>query len=491
MVLRQDPLIFRHGLYLFAGLVTFRVVLMLATPLVVDETYAIAVAREFSLSFYDHPPLSFWAPVAFAKITGLEEAWAYRLPTLVFGSLAAALLWRIGALIGGEKAGFWTLAAYAMSPAFVFAGVFVLPDGPLSLGSLFCGYWLIRIVQAREAPLSWWVLVGIGLAVALASKYQAALIPIGVVVFALSRAEARHWFIAPGPWLAAIIGLAGLVPLVVWNMGHGWASFTFHTGRADSGFDPVNLARMAIGQILYLLPMVAIFAVLGLGRAFKRPLRADLVMLAVLALGPVLAFNFVFAFSDESFPHWTMPGWLFSLPLVGLALAQAGRAKAWFVGLSLPFWVVIGVLIAHAGTGVLTRNTVGALPEWDNTLEAFDYSEIRHSLVSAGLLDGVELIAARNWIEGGFMSTALGGEFPVRVIGDDPHHFQFLEQHKKGGKAMLLYPALASDPPNPRVLASARAIDPNARETAVLTLKRGIRDYVSVRVFSLTLPAEK
>lgn len=485
-----DPSTMRHGLFLFVALLVLRIVLLVTTPLVVDETYAIAVAREFSLSFYDHPPLSFWAPVAFAQLTGLEQAVGYRFPSLVFGTIAAALIWRIGALFGGERAGFWSLAIYAVAPAFTFAGVFVLPDGPLAVGSLFCGYWLVRIVQATDAPFRWWIWVGIGLAVALASKYQAGLIPIGVVFFAASNRQYRHWFLSAGPWVAAAIGLIGLLPLVAWNMSHDWASFTFHTGRADSGLNPVNLVQMAVGQLFYLLPAVFVFAVIGLWRSFTRPRRAEVVLFALLALGPILAFNYVFAYSDESFPHWTMPGWLFAVPLAGVALADAERAKKWFIGLSLPFWVLIGVLVMHANTGLLTRNVSGALPEWDRTIEAFDFSGLSTALDERGLLDGVELIAARNWIEGGYISTALGGAYPVRILGNDPHHFQFLEENKKGGKALLLIPKLASDPPSSSVLDIALETDPLAQERAVLMLKRGPRDYVSVTVFALTLQAE-
>ncbi len=37
-------------------------------PLGVDEAYATAIAREFSWSFFDHPPLGFWAPIAMARL---------------------------------------------------------------------------------------------------------------------------------------------------------------------------------------------------------------------------------------------------------------------------------------------------------------------------------------------------------------------------------------------------------------------------------------
>ena len=36
----------------------------------VDESYAVSVSRTLSLSYVDHPPLSFWLPGIVARVTG-------------------------------------------------------------------------------------------------------------------------------------------------------------------------------------------------------------------------------------------------------------------------------------------------------------------------------------------------------------------------------------------------------------------------------------
>ncbi|NOX73734.1 MAG: hypothetical protein GXP03_08985, partial [Alphaproteobacteria bacterium] len=83
----------------------FKLAISLILPLGLDEAYAIAVAREYSLSFFDHPPISFWAPVAVADLLGFENRFVFRLPFLVTGVITTGLMYLIGREVGGNRAG--------------------------------------------------------------------------------------------------------------------------------------------------------------------------------------------------------------------------------------------------------------------------------------------------------------------------------------------------------------------------------------------------
>ncbi|MFN7003809.1 MAG: hypothetical protein ACK4NW_10310, partial [Roseinatronobacter sp.] len=48
--------------WIIGGALLWRGVLAALMPLGTDEAYALAVGRGFDLSFFDHPPLGFWAP---------------------------------------------------------------------------------------------------------------------------------------------------------------------------------------------------------------------------------------------------------------------------------------------------------------------------------------------------------------------------------------------------------------------------------------------
>ncbi|MGR3661063.1 MAG: glycosyltransferase family 39 protein [Paracoccaceae bacterium] len=462
-------------------------------PMGVDEAYATAVAREFSWSFFDHPPLGFWSPVVAAKLSGIEHPFIYRLPVLVYGLISTFLMYVLGRELGGGRAGLWTLVLYVISPAFLLAGgLMVLPDGPLELGSILCALYLVRVVKAGDAAdLRLWMMVGVGLAIALASKYQAGLIPIAALVFAIVSPVGRGWFRQPGAYLAALIGLIGLLPTLVWNMQNDWASFAFHSGRTGDGLQLDNFAQMILGQALYLLPTVFVLAMIGLWRGFFSG-RPEVLLMAVLAAAPVLMFNIVFLFSDSSFPHWTFPGWQFALPLAGLWLAGAGpvvaaRAVGWLIWAGGIVWAVLLVALVHITTGALTRWLPGGVPAWDQTQTVFDYSGLADGLQARGLSDGVDVILVPHWIEAGLLSTGLGGAWPVRVLSRDSHHFQFMSGAVQTGQALLLDVSLLaqSGARGGALLETGRGIDPGAVLLEPVVLTRGGVPYVAVSVVRL------
>jgi 4-amino-4-deoxy-L-arabinose transferase-like glycosyltransferase len=397
-------------------------------PLGVDEAYAIAAAREFSWSFFDHPPMGFWLGVVLAKVTGLETALVYRLPFVLLGSVTAWAVWQMGRL-WSERAGLIALILFLIAPHMVFgSGLFVLPDAPLNAGAALAVFFVLRMVMDRQSSIGQWALAGSSLALAMASKYQGGVLALAVLLYLITSARHRHWLAAPGPWVGAATGLIGLVPVLVWNVQQDWVSLAFHGGRTGGGVNLPNLVRMLAGQAVYLLPPVMVLSGLALYR-----LRGDegVRLLQWVALLPILFFNLTYLFGRDTLPHWTMSGWLFAFVLAGVWLdSNADRIKvwrAWIVSFAVPIWALVAVFAVHLPTGLLSADPA---PEWDRQVEIIDLSRLAPQLEAQGWLDGIAAIAVQNWRVGGQVSTALGGRYPVRVLGADARHFQFHTQAK-------------------------------------------------------------
>lgn len=444
----------RLALLILAASALGRLVIATWMPLGLDEAYAIAVAREFSLSFFDHPPLGFWLPVAMAAFTGIEAPLVYRLPFVVLGTVTGIALWRTGCLLGGPAAGLATLGLYAVAPFMVLGGgVMVVPDGPLNAaGAVFAWMVLRQVTAGPAAPSIGWVMAGLALGVAAVSKYHAVFMAAGLAAYVLISPQARAaWTGSLRGWwhlgVVALLGLLGALPALVWNLGAGGASVAFHAGRMDTGLAPLNLIAMTAIQAAYLLPPVFVLALAGLGRALRAgdgPAR----LLLWLSLLPIVAFSAVFLQDTQTFAHWTMPGWLFALPLAGWWMTAGGearhrRARAWVAGFAAPVWAVAALALVHLNTGAVT-GWLERTPAWDDTSGLMRWDSLGPRLADGGWFDGVEMIATRDWIDGGLMGTGLAGapQAPraLRVLGPDPRHFGHMRAAQSQAPALLLVP---------------------------------------------------
>jgi hypothetical protein len=279
------------------------------------------------------------------------------------------------------------------------------------------------------------------LAIALASKYQAGLLPIALLVWMVSSQIGRAWFLRPGFYVALGLSVLGLLPVILWNMGHDWASFAFHTGRAGGGFAPLNFALMALGQMIYLLPPILVWSVMVLidPSLWRDPMRR---MVMILALGPIVLFNAIYLNSQNSLAHWTMAGWIMVLPLVAERITD--RARRWLIGFALPTYGAALIVAVQLATGFLPIQIPELIP-MRATFQAVQKS---------GVLQGADFIAASNWIEAGHIAAALGPNPPMRVLSD-PHHFAYMQAAK--GQGIFLSMGTAD-----QALALAKTYDPNA-----------------------------
>ncbi len=466
-------------------------------PMGADEAYATAVAREFSISFFDHPPISFWLPVIFAKLTGIEHPMIYRAPFLLIGVGTTLVLFLIGKEVSSNRAGLWTALLFSTSPFMLLSGsLFVVPDGPLYLASTTAALFLVRIAKLnREAPLRYWLFAGGALALALASKYHAAWIPVAILIYVILTPKARHWLVRPGLWLGGGIGLIGLLPVLIWNADHDWASFAFHSARASGGFSVAIFGVTLALQAIFLLPSGMFAALMGLGLAIKKRAGSPEFLLALIALGPILIFNYIYLTSGVTFAHWTMPGWIFALPLAGVWLDKTTTQRrvkflGWTKILSLVFLVPITILVIQANTGVLTRYIYKSPPSWDNTLVLSSLRGLKPALVKRGLWANTDVIMTNGWIPGGRIDTALASEKPMRIYkGIGAHHFAYISDAKATGRGLFMDISRVSkaDMTGQTLLARARAIDSAARLLAPVILPRGGQDYVAISMVALTV----
>jgi hypothetical protein len=429
-----------------------RIVLAAAIGLGVDESYAVAVGREFSLSYFDHSPLSFWIPGLVAWLGGGGNAVLLRLPFILLFVGTTWLMFRVGARLFGERAGMYGALALTISPVFsISTGGWVLPDGPLMffmLASVLCLAQVLFSDPPVAHPLRWWLAAGAMAGLALLSKYSAVFLLAGTLLYLATERRSRRWLRRPEPYLAALSALLMCTPVLVWNARHEWISFRFQGARgAPSGVHPLALLQSLGGQAGYILPWIWLpliwLLVVGVLRGPREPRRW---LLCCLALGPIVAFTLPALGGNPGLPHWAAPGYLMLFPLLGAAIdAHLGQGRQgprlWLATSTAAFLLLVALMASQTATGWISRRVPTLFARGDPTLEAVDWRDLRRALHTRGLIPGPDrFVAATNWIDAGKAAYALGPNVPVLCLCAHPHQFGFLHDQARylGDDALII-----------------------------------------------------
>ncbi|MCX7339156.1 MAG: glycosyltransferase family 39 protein [Hyphomicrobiales bacterium] len=444
---RTDETITRLTISVIGAALALRFLLAALVGLGTDEIYTVAVARQLSWSYFDHPPLHQW--LAHVSALAFGEGRAVRLPFIILFAGTSWLLFLLTRRLYSASAGFWAVVTLNLAGFFTLsAGSWVVPDGPLlfmlALAAFALGRQFFPMAQESPAPLANWLLAGAALGGAGLAKYHAALVAVGLALFLLSTPRGRAELSRPAVWIAA--GLAALLvsPVLFWNASNGWVSFLFQAGRSQgAGFAPWLAPLSLLAQAGWILPWVFAPLATGLWRAFRNPRDQRFWFLMALGLPTITVFTLLPMFGNLGLPHWAMPGWFFVMPLAGLYLSRLAetseRPRRWAQVSAIGSMLVLLLIGSQAATGWLGQIIPGVARN-DPTIEVFGWDQLDPQLQAAGLLDGGRFIVADSWQNAGRIDVALAGRVIVIPGTRDPRHYAFLVDQSRllGRDAVLI-----------------------------------------------------
>jgi 4-amino-4-deoxy-L-arabinose transferase-like glycosyltransferase len=426
----------RAVLILIASTLVARLVFGWSLGLGIDESYTVATARHPQLSHFDHPPAAWWLAWAAGHVFGTENALALRLPFILLFALTTWLMFRLAALLFGERAGFWAATTLNLAPVIAWtSGSWILPDGPLN-AALVAGAYAsaLALFGTRSMAPVRWLAAGACGGLALLAKFHGVFLFAGVGLFLLTSPRHRPWLLTPWPYAGAIVAAAIFLPVIVWNVQHGWVSFAFQGGRAHvQGIYPLGPLAALGGQALYLLPWLWLPLVACLAKAVLRgPGDARRWLMACLAVGPIVVFTSVALAGTRALPHWAAPGYLMLFPLLGAEVAAAienrnRHVRPWLIATVTSLGAVLAAVMSMA----YLPWPAMALPSGEKVLfplqESLDWTKLKTELETRGLADrGGLVIATTRWHEAGKIDYALGGKLPVLCLCRDPGGYGIL-----------------------------------------------------------------
>ena len=301
----------------------------------VDEAHYALYAKHLAWSYFDHPPLVGWIQWPLVTLTSSEGL--IRLVPEMLWVISCLLVYQvtleIHRFIQGRNSGYLTsslpsantcglmaVLAIVAAPMPHVLAIGLLPDtllAPLSLGLMFMALrWLIQ----DRFTISDWLLTGALLGLAGLSKYTAIFTAFALlIVFIVARRKPSIGKI--GFWLALLLALLFISPVLYWNWLNDWISFKYQIAHGSGGEWLWRRLGTFLGiQIIVFGPLLIIGSYIFLKDCIHASRFSLLALLGFFFIPFVI---FASLSGGGGLPHWTTPAWFCLAPFAGIGLAKA------------------------------------------------------------------------------------------------------------------------------------------------------------------------
>jgi len=238
-------------------------------PATEDELYYWVWSHNWSLSYFDHPPMVAWWIRLTTSVFG-DTLFAIRLPAIL---VHLYIMWRIASLSNQKTIPLLLL----FTPLSLFGALFMTPDIPLILFWFLYLEWsmgvesrfsnwsddpVTRVYRKKPiSPLSW-IRGGLWLGLGLLSKYTMALAPLCLAAILVLNFRVRAW--ARGFLFHLLIAGIVFLPVIIFNYQHEFVPLLFQWQHTQKSVPFDFLWTFLGGQILLVgaLPFLLLPAIL-------------------------------------------------------------------------------------------------------------------------------------------------------------------------------------------------------------------------------------
>src|ERR1700754_1926355 len=288
-----------------------------------DEAFYWQESLAPAWGYSDLPPLTAWL-IALSEAVFGHGLLAMRLPFLLIG---AFLPWQVGAIArryGGETAR-WQAGTFALLlPLAGSLGALAVPDVPLTFAIMLATHGLLAALEGNRARD--WCLLGVGLAIAWATHYRAAMPMLAGLLFLLLTPRGRASWSRPGLWLALAIASIGLLPIVLYNIDARGAGVAFQLVQRNPGRFHADALVQPLEQAVTCTPLAWIVMVWALWCSWRRRDEAPFDAVAVIAGSFIVGYFVLGLFADDVRfrVHWPLPGYLLLCAVLPSLMRDSG-----------------------------------------------------------------------------------------------------------------------------------------------------------------------
>ena len=203
-------------------------------PLHGDEAYYWMWSHHLQAGYYDHPPMI--AIMIWLTNHISQSEWGIRLVNVFSFTITAFYVFKFTKELSDEKTALNAVLIF-LSVIIVNAGyIITTTDAPTIL------FWTLTLYYTYRAFFfgSWkeYILAGIMLGLLMMSKYTSILLVATILVFTLLKK--RNILTNIKFYIAMLIALVIVFPMVWWNYKHDWISFAFQLHHGASSVFKIN-----------------------------------------------------------------------------------------------------------------------------------------------------------------------------------------------------------------------------------------------------------
>lgn len=312
---------------------------LLGRPLHQDMLEAWAWGQELQLGYFKHPPLSAW--IAAGWFSALPRAdWSFYLLAMLNSAVGLIGIWMVaGRLTPDPSVRAAAVWLHGLAP---FHSLFALNFNPNSVQLSvwpWTIYLLVRTLETRRFGHA--VALGLLAGLAMLAKYYGVILLTCCGLAALAHPEARRFFRAPAPWLAATTAALVVTPHALWAYQNDFSTLAYAIEKTQQSW--LVEAREAV---IAGVSCIALLAGMAAAVWWRRP----------VAEGERPPERVIRLFE----PEWRWLAILVLGPyLLTIAIGLAGLAKVSIVFMTPAFGLVpLALLLAtpqHAAAALLAR----------------------------------------------------------------------------------------------------------------------------------------
>jgi len=393
---------------LIVGLLIARVVWQYFSPftLIEDEAHYWEWSRYLDWSYYSKGPGVAWTIWVSTTVLGTSE-FAIRVPAAIAAAIGT---WSVATMtkehFEDKRLVFVSALLYACVPGFAVAAMVMTIDSP------YVALWALASLFALRAILNGssksWLSFGMCIAIGFIFKYTILLILPGVILAAIVSKGHRtkiklSWFL-----MGVLISAIGLVPVLMWNANHDWATVRHllgHLGAPGGDTQPTQAYHSDPWTILWMFEYIALQGLVGgpvvilaiygwyNARRFASE-RTQTVITTMIAIGlPILVFYFVVSLVTQTEGNWAMAAFVTLIPPAAWAVVDGVERNSVHVKFAWGAAVFIAIFVLALFPGA---TWIAKIPRVGDSVPLYRMTGMReHAQAAQSSIDDLEAYAGQ------------------------------------------------------------------------------------------------